>query len=240
MKLSKNPIWTTDSQRETIIQKQIHALRKEIVDWVSRESSLTEDKKEIIIRTNTSENFFEYSVLNRRDVSAIDSRLKFISLSSERLEKLYELQPTRTTFQKQTFLIRKAIVYLDTMLLIAQRMSSIAKSEAMREFKDLQLEVATLIDEVDRIASFAEYNNIRLFEGHFARNSRVASMWFINETNGELFRVYLGTMTAKSLGLTSSDGNPETLSSPVLFQKKMDEAINKIIEERNRLQSVLN
>ncbi|MCW7487719.1 flagellar filament core protein flaB2 domain protein [Leptospira meyeri] len=240
MKLSKNPIWSTDSQRETIIQKQIHTLRKEIVDWVSMDPSLIEDKKDIIIRTNTSENFFDHSVLNRTDVSAIDSRLKFISLSSERLEKLYELQPTRTTFQKQTFLIRKAIVYLDTMLLIAQRMSSIAKSKTFGERKDLQLEVTTLIDEVDRIASFAEYNNIRLFKGHFARNSRVASMWFINETNGELFRVYLATMTAKSLGLTSSDGNPATLSSPVLFQKKMDEAINKIIEERKRMQSVLN
>ncbi|TGL13570.1 flagellar filament core protein flaB2 domain protein [Leptospira meyeri] len=240
MKLSKNPIWSTDSQRETIIQKQIHTLRKEIVDWVSMYPSLIEDKKDIIIRTNTSENFFDHSVLNRTDVSAIDSRLKFISLSSERLEKLYELQPTRTTFQKQTFLIRKAIVYLDTMLLIAQRMSSIAKSKTFGERKDLQLEVTTLIDEVDRIASFAEYNNIRLFKGHFARNSRVASMWFINETNGELFRVYLATMTAKSLGLTSSDGNPATLSSPVLFQKKMDEAINKIIEERKRMQSVLN
>ncbi|TGM17588.1 flagellar filament core protein flaB2 domain protein [Leptospira meyeri] len=239
MKLSKNPIWSTDSQRETIIQKQIHTLRKEIVDWVSMDPSLIEDKKDIIIRTNTSENFFDHSVLNRTDVSAIDSRLKFISLSSERLEKLYELQPTRTTFQKQTFLIRKAIVYLDTMLLIAQRMSSIAKSKTFGERKDLQLEVTTLIDEVDRIASFAEYNNIRLFKGHFARNSRVASMWFINETNGELFRVYLATMTAKSLGLTSSDGNPATLSSPVLFQKKMDEAINKIIEERKRMQSVL-
>lgn len=240
MKLSKNPNQSADSERETIIQKQIHNLRKEITDWVSRDSSLNQNKKEIILRTNTSANFFEHFVLKRTDVSAIDSRLKFISLSSERLEKLYELQPTLTTFQKQTFLIRKAIVYLDTMLLIAQRLSSIAISKDIDERKDLQLEVTTLIDEVDRIASLAEYNNFRLFEGDFAKNSRVASMWFINEKNGELFRVYLATMTARSLGLTSSNGNPLTLSSPILFQKKIEEAISKITEERNRMQSVLN
>lgn len=240
MKLSKNPNQSADSERETIIQKQIHNLRKEITDWVSRDSSLNQNKKEIILRTNTSANFFEHFVLKRTDVSAIDSRLKFISLSSERLEKLYELQPTRTTYQKQTFLIRKAIVYLDTMLLIAQRLSSIAISKDIDERKDLQLEVTTLIDEVDRIASLAEYNNFRLFEGDFAKNSRVASMWFINEKNGELFQVYLATMTARSLGLTSSNGNPLTLSSPVLFQKKIEEAISKITEERKRMQSVLN
>lgn len=240
MKLSKNPNQSADSERETIIQKQIHNIRKEITDWVSRDSSLNQNKKEIILRTNTSANFFEHFVLKRTDVSAIDSRLKFISLSSERLEKLYELQPTRTTFQKQTFLIRKAIVYLDTMLLIAQRLSSIAISKDIDERKDLQLEVTTLIDEVDRIASLAEYNNFRLFEGDFAKNSRVASMWFINEKNGELFQVYLATMTARSLGLTSSNGNPLTLSSPVLFQKKIEEAISKITEERKRMQSVLN
>lgn len=240
MKLSKNPNQSADSERETIIQKQIHNLRKEITDWVSRDSSLNQNKKEIILRTNTSANFFEHFVLKRTDVSAIDSRLKFISLSSERLEKLYELQPTLTTFQKQTFLIRKAIVYLDTMLLIAQRLSSIAISKDIDERKDLQLEVTTLIDEVDRIASLAEYNNFRLFEGDFAKNSRVASMWFINEKNGELFQVYLATMTARSLGLTSSNGNPLTLSSPVLFQKKIEEAISKITEERKRMQSVLN
>ncbi|TGK88021.1 flagellar filament core protein flaB2 domain protein [Leptospira bourretii] len=240
MKLSKNPIQSADSERETIIQKQIHALRKEITDWVFRDSSLNQNKKEIILRTNTSANFFEHFVLKRTDVSAIDSRLKFFSLSSERLEKLYELQPTRTTFQKQTFLIRKAIVYLDTMHLIAQRLSSIAKSKDIGERKDLQLEVTILIDEVNRIVSLAEYNNFRLFEGDFAKNSRVASMWFINEKNGELFQVYLATMTARSLGLTSSNGNPLTLSSPILFQKKIEEAISKITEERNRMQSVLN
>ncbi|TGM78194.1 flagellar filament core protein flaB2 domain protein [Leptospira mtsangambouensis] len=240
MKLPKNPYQSSDSERETIIQKQIHTLRKEITDWVSRDSSLNQNKKEIILRTNTSAIFFEHFVLKRTEVSAIDSKLKFISLSSERLEKLYELQPTRTTFQKQTFMIRKAIVYLDTMHLIAQRLSSIAKSKDIGERKDLHLEVTTLIDEVDRIASLAEYNNFRLFEGDFAKNSRVASLWFINEKNGELFRVYLATMTARSLGLTSSNGNPMTLSSPVLFQKKMDEAISKITEERNRMQSVLN
>ncbi|MCG6141735.1 flagellar filament core protein flaB2 domain protein [Leptospira mtsangambouensis] len=240
MKLPKNPYQSADSERETIIQKQIHTLRKEITDWVSRDSSLNQNKKEIILRTNTSANFFEHFVLKRTDLSAIDSRLKFISLSSERLEKLYELQPTRTTFQKQTFLIRKAIVYLDTLHLIVQRLSSIAESKDIGERKDLQLEVTTLIDEVDRIASLAEYNNFRLFEGDFAKNSRVASLWFINEKNGELFRVYLATMTARSLGLTSSNGNPMTLSSPVLFQKKMDEAISKITEERKRMQSVLN
>src|SRR5690554_4444900 len=42
----------------------------------------------------------------------------------------------------------------------------------------IQVEVSQLIDEVDRIASQAEFNKMNLLKGDFARGSRVSSMWF--------------------------------------------------------------
>ncbi|PJZ83956.1 flagellar filament core protein flaB2 domain protein [Leptospira harrisiae] len=240
MKLPKNPIQSLESQRESIIQKQILFLQKEILDWVSKDSFSTLNQKEILLRINVRPNSYHQKISNQNEVNALDSRLKFISLTSERLEKLFELHPIQTTFQKQSFLIRKAIVYLDTMLQISKKLLLISKSMTTGKPIDLQFEVNALIDEVDRLASTAEYNHMRLFEGDFAKNSRVASLWFINELNEKLFRVCIATMTSRSLGLTLNNGNPLTLSNPVLFQKKIEGAINTIIEERNRMQSVLN
>ena len=42
----------------------------------------------------------------------------------------------------------------------------------------IQVEVSQLIDEVDRIASQAEFNKMNLLQGDFARGSRTSSMWF--------------------------------------------------------------
>ncbi|TGL40329.1 flagellar filament core protein flaB2 domain protein [Leptospira perdikensis] len=241
MKLPKNSFLFITSQREGIIQKQIQNLQKEILDWVAEEDNSTGGQKEIILRVNPDANFFYHSVLNLKETKVTSSRLKFISLTSARLEKLYEVKPTRTTFQKQNLLIEKVIVYLDTLLLISKRMLLISKSETMDKSnqKDLQLEVGTLIDEIDRIASFAEFNRMSLLMGDFSKNSRVASMWFINEKSGKLFRMYIATMTAKSLGLITLSGYPLALSNSTLFQKKIENTILRINEERNRIRSVL-
>lgn len=51
--------------------------------------------------------------------------------------------------------------------------------------------------------------------------------------------MYIATMTARSLGLTTPGGYSLTLSNPILLQKKIEDAITRITEERKRIQSVL-
>jgi flagellin len=69
----------------------------------------------------------------------------------------------------------------------------------------IQVEVSQLIDEVDRIASHAQFNGLTMLTGRFAaaeETQQVGSMWFhIGANMDQRERVYIGTMTAAGLGL---------------------------------------
>ena len=65
----------------------------------------------------------------------------------------------------------------------------------------IQVEVSSLVDEVDRIASHAQFNGMNLLTGRFARetgeNIVTASMWFhIGANMDQRVRVFIGTMTS--------------------------------------------
>ncbi|PKL07545.1 MAG: flagellin [Spirochaetae bacterium HGW-Spirochaetae-7] len=70
----------------------------------------------------------------------------------------------------------------------------------------IQVEVSQLVDEIDRVASHAQFNGMNILTGRFARedgeNLVTASMWFhIGANMDQRERVYVGTMTAKGLGV---------------------------------------
>ena len=70
----------------------------------------------------------------------------------------------------------------------------------------IQVEVSQLVDEIDRIASHAQFNGMNMLTGRFARedgeNIVTGSMWFhIGANMDQRERVYIGTMTAKGLGV---------------------------------------
>lgn len=83
----------------------------------------------------------------------------------------------------------------------------------------IQVEVSQLVAEVDRIASSAQFNGMNMLTGRFARetgeNTITGSMWFhIGANMDQRVRVYIGTMTASSLGLRSvGDGSIMSLES---------------------------
>jgi flagellin len=83
----------------------------------------------------------------------------------------------------------------------------------------IQVEVSQLIDEVDRIASHAQFNGMNLLTGRFARdigdNLITASMWFhIGANMDQRERAYIGTMSAKALGVRGSDETIMSLETP--------------------------
>ena len=108
----------------------------------------------------------------------------------------------------------------------------------------IQVEVSQLIDEVNRIASQAEFNKMPLLQGHFARGSRIGSMWFHMGPNmHQRERVYIQTMTALSLGLSRPDGTILTISTPELANESigvLDVALNQINKQRADLGAYYN
>ncbi len=68
----------------------------------------------------------------------------------------------------------------------------------------IQVEVSQLVDEVDRIASHAQFNGMNMLTGRFAKdtgeNTVTGSMWFhIGANMDQREQVFIGTMTASSL-----------------------------------------
>lgn len=104
-------------------------------------------------------------------------------------------------------LVQTADGFLNQMSDILQRIRVLAVQSAngiysAEDRQLIQVEVSQLIDEVDRIASQAEFNRFRLLQGDFARGSKIASMWFHMGANmHQRERVFIGTMTALALNL---------------------------------------
>ncbi|MBN2533764.1 MAG: flagellin [Spirochaetales bacterium] len=105
----------------------------------------------------------------------------------------------------------------------------------------IQVEVSQLIDEVDRIASHAQFNGMNLITGRFARplgeNMVTASMWFhIGANMDQRERVYIGTMTAAALGVKDvASQRIMTLSTMDSANRSigvLDDALKKINKQR--------
>ena len=105
----------------------------------------------------------------------------------------------------------------------------------------IQVEVSQLVAEVDRIASHAQFNGMNMLTGRFARetgeNPVTASMWFhIGANMDQRIRAYVGTMTAKALGVRDiGDESILTIDTPETANRAIgtiDEAIKKINKQR--------
>ncbi|AEF80184.1 flagellin [Leadbettera azotonutricia] len=101
--------------------------------------------------------------------------------------------------------------YLQETQDIVQRIRELSVQAANGIYSDedrmyIQVEVSQLVDEVDRIASHAQFNGMNMLTGRFARltgqNIATASMWFhIGANMDQREQVFIGTMTSKGLGI---------------------------------------
>ncbi|MFP4066853.1 MAG: flagellin [Spirochaetaceae bacterium] len=104
----------------------------------------------------------------------------------------------------------------------------------------IQVEISQLVDEVDRVASHAQFNGMNLLTGRFARdtgeNTITASMYFhIGANMDQRERVYIGTMTAEALGVKGTDNEILSLSSPDNANRAIgvvDEALKAVNKQR--------
>jgi len=101
----------------------------------------------------------------------------------------------------------------------------------------INVEVKQLIDEVNRVASHAEFNKMPVLMGNYAENrpAGVGETLFLhvgaNMNQREAF--YIGTMTAAALGIEG--GTPVTLSSTETSNTSigiLDEALKRVNRQR--------
>ncbi len=105
----------------------------------------------------------------------------------------------------------------------------------------IQVEVSALVDEIDRIASQAQFNGLIMLTGRYSKMSvsatPTASMWFhVGANMNQRERVYIGTMTAKSLGVRDVINDEIiTLSTPNDANRAigtLDIALMKVSKQR--------
>jgi len=76
----------------------------------------------------------------------------------------------------------------------------------------IQVEVSQLIDEVNRIASHAQFNGMNMLTGRFSQDGTATMQFQIGANMDQNERVFIATMTAESLGLQGVQGSTENIS----------------------------
>jgi flagellin len=76
----------------------------------------------------------------------------------------------------------------------------------------IQVEVSQLVDEINRIASHAQFNGMNILTGRFAKNGSQVMQLQVGANMDQNERVFIGTMTAQALGLQGAQGGNEQIS----------------------------
>ena len=147
-----------------------------------------------------------------------------LAVSEKLRSQIRGLNQASTNATNGISFIQVAEAYLQETQDIIQRMRELAVQAANGIYSEedrlyIQVEVSALVDEVDRIASHAQFNGMNLLTGRFARltgqNIPTASMWFhIGANMDQRTQVFIGTMTAKGLGIRQMDDSFITLEDP--------------------------
>ncbi|MDR2633332.1 MAG: flagellin [Treponema sp.] len=151
--------------------------------------------------------------------------------------------------------------YLEETQDILQRVRELAVQSANGIYTEedrmqIQIEVSQLVDEIDRIASHAQFNGLNMLTGRYARqngeNTLTASMWLhIGANIDQREQVFVGTMTSTGLGLRNpEDQNFVSLETPEDSNRAiglLDEALKTVSKQRadlgayqNRLEHAIN
>jgi len=145
-----------------------------------------------------------------------------LAVSEKMRAQIRGLQQAQRNTENGISFIQTTEGYLQESQDILHRMRELAVQSANGVYTDedrmqIQVEISQLVDEVNRIASHAQFNGMNMLTGRFAseggENTVTASMWFqIGANMDQRERVFIGTMTAQGLGIQGADSMPHAAS----------------------------
>ena len=134
-----------------------------------------------------------------------------LAVSEKMRSQIRGLRQASTNAANGISFIQTSEGYLQESQDIVQRLRELSVQASNGIYTDedrmqIQVEVSALVNEVDRIASHAQFNGMNMLTGRFARisgqNVVTASMWLhIGANMDQRTRVFIGTMTAEALGI---------------------------------------
>jgi flagellin len=169
-----------------------------------------------------------------------------LAVSEKMRSQIRGLNQASANAENDISFIQTAEGYLQESQDILQRLRELAVQSAngvytAEDRMQIQVEVSALVDEIDRIASHAQFNGMNMLTGRFARpsgeNAVTASMWFhIGANIDQREQAFIGTMTSTSLGVRDlGDLSIVTLETPDDANRAistLDEALKKVSKQR--------
>jgi flagellin len=134
--------------------------------------------------------------------------------------------------------------YLQEMQDIVHRVRELAVQSSNGVYSNddramIQVEINQLVDEVNRVASHAQFNEMNMLTGRFAKENpggAGTTMFFhVGANMDQREIVYIGTMTAGRLGLEDDQQQPLSISTANNANQaigKLDEALRVISQQR--------
>jgi flagellin len=167
-----------------------------------------------------------------------------LAVSEKMRSQIRGLRQAARNIENATSFIQTTEGYLQETHDILHRIRELAVQAANGIYSDadrmqIQVEVSQLVDEVDRIASHAQFNGYNMLTGAFANpaygGTPTTSMWFqVGANMDQRERAYIGTMTATALRLRSGT-RTITISTPDGANNAIgvvDEAMKKVSRQR--------
>jgi flagellin len=167
-----------------------------------------------------------------------------LAVSEKMRSQIRGLQQAARNAENGISFIQTAEGYLQETTDILQRIRELSVQAANGIYSEddrmqIQVEVLQLVDEIDRVASHAQFNGMNILTGRFSTptaGTSVASMWFhIGANIDQRIRVYIGTMTSQGLGVRTITGSSLSISSVDKANMTIglvDSALTKVARQR--------
>jgi len=142
-----------------------------------------------------------------------------LAVSEKMRSQIRGLNQAERNIQNGVSFIQATEGYLQETQDILHRLRQLSVQSANGIYTDedrmqIQVEVSQLVDEVNRIASHAQFNGMNLLTGAFAMDSAVNRIMQlqVGANMDQNKQIFIGTMTALALGLQSMQGSNDSLS----------------------------
>jgi flagellin len=142
-----------------------------------------------------------------------------LAVSEKMRSQIRGLNQAGQNIQNGVSFIQATEGYLAETTDIIQRLRelSIQASNGIYSAEDrmqIQVEVSQLVDEVNRIASHAQFNGMNILTGRFARDSAMDPMQLhVGANVDQNEQIFIGTMTTQALGITGTQGTEDSMIS---------------------------
>jgi flagellin len=142
-----------------------------------------------------------------------------LAVSEKMRSQIRGLNQAERNIQNGVSFIQTTEGYLQETQDILHRLRELSVQSANGIYTDedrmqIQVEVSQLVDEINRIASHAQFNGMNLLTGAFAQDSvtnRVMQLQ-VGANIDQNERIYIGTMTAQALHLQTAQGEAGVIS----------------------------